>query len=643
MNMLQEYDGRYLRSGEIIYRVVGRIKGRPAVRLDLDGTVSEITLEEFHHQISLGNVSEGQEPVFNDRLMTAEEASEAEFRKFILERAERYQELGYKWCEIREELKAEVEREPRFASRAGKLPSVRTIQNYRKQHAEKGSLALMDKRSMSGNRTVRYDDLFREIVLEVLEESYLGTDRMTEAALARTVRAKYLREFKRQFPDAEPGPYRLKSVRSVMDRYIPHADVLKSRLGKSARQRQLQAARFQIVEHAYERIEIDSTQADIWVIYDGNLVRVWITMAIDAATGFIVGLLVSLNSPTAMATATVLYEAMTGNDDEFFDRHGIQNRVRVAGYPMTVVADQGSENSGEVIDLLLSSTAIELQKNIPGHPEKKPFVERAFGTMKDFVTQLDGATKTRELSSKERHDRAKAEACWTFEEFEKKLQVWRYDVYGCLIRRKVQSPLKRPETPTESWHRLRNEAYVPEPPSKQKLAQIFYCQVERRTVHNYGIEVGYVQYSSWELREIKRNTKGTLEVEVRVNPADIREVAVIHPKTGEIIYVPAKDPDLPAISTTERDRIIALNRRDADECLSAREILAALVAGKHHKPSKAVSKGLKERHAAQRGRRDAEIASNRSKARADVAVEASTEPSIPVIAPETRNRIKAWG
>ena len=295
---------------------------------------------------------------------------------------------------------------------------------------------------------------------------------------------------------------------------------------------------------------------------------------------------------------------------------------------MTVVADQGSENSGAVIDRLLNSTSIELQKNIPGHPEKKPFVERGFGTMKDFVTQLEGATKTRELCSTERHDKAKAEACWTFEEFEQKLQVWRYDVYGCLTRRKVQSPLKRPETPTESWHRLQNEAYVPEPPSKQQLAQMFYCHAEQRTVHNYGIEVGYVQYSSWELRDLKRNSKNTLEVEVRINPADIREIAVIHPKSREIIYVPAKDPDLPAISVAERDRIIALNRRDADECLSAREILAALVAGKHHKPSKAVSKGLKARHAAQRERRNAEIASSEKKARADVVSKVSSDPSI---------------
>ena len=94
-----------------------------------------------------------------------------------------------------------------------------------------------------------------------------------------------------------------------------------------------------------------------------------------------------------------------------------------SGYPLTVVADQGSENSGSIINRLLSTTTIELQKNIPGHPEKKPFVERVMSTLKNFVTKLDGATQTRELSPNDRYERAKSEACWTFDEFVQKVQV----------------------------------------------------------------------------------------------------------------------------------------------------------------------------------------------------------------------------
>lgn len=644
MNQLQAYDGRHLRNGETLYRVIGRVQGKPAVVLDLNGSQTSITLEDFHRQIALGNVSEGQEPVFCDRIMTDEEMSEAAYRKRILELVERYQELGLTWNEIRSAIGIELQKDSRFASRASKLPAVRTIQKYRTEYCAMGRLALVDKRDQSGNYTVRYDDILLEVVLDLLEESYLASDRMTMTDLVRQAQIKYLKRFSEDRPDEEPGNRGRKAVESILESYIPHSDVIKKRRGKrAARKALLQAGSFQKIDHAYDRVEVDSTQADIFVIYDGKLIRPWVTLVVDAATGFIVGLVVSLENPTGLTTATALYEAMTGNDEAFFDRFGIRNRVLVAGHPLTVVADQGSENSGSIINRLLSMTAIELQKNIPGHPEKKPFVERAMSTLKTFVTKLDGATQTREMSTKDRYERAKAEACWTFDEFVQKVQVWRYDVYGVLPRRRVQSPLKRRESPIESWQRLSAEAYVPEPPSKQHLAQLFFHHAEKRTVHNYGIEVGYVQYSAWELRELKKNTKGKLEVEVRINPADIREIIVSHPKSGEAFYVPCKDPEMPAISVAERDRIVALNRRDPDDYLAASEVLAALVAGKHHKPSKATTKARKDRHAAQRKRRDAEITERSSGSSSPVPRNDASRPMMPVCAPKRRNRISARG
>jgi transposase InsO family protein len=640
MTILQKFDGRFLRDGETIYRVEGRIKNRPAVQLDLNGEKSEITVDYFHCQISLGNVSEGQEPVFSDRVMATKETSEAGFRERVLEFVDRYQEWGFTWQEILQKLGEDIRNDPRYSGYAAKIPRKRTIQLWRTNFAVKGSRALFDQRYQSGNHEPRYDEIFREIVLDLLDESYLSSDRMTMNDLANQAMTEYLRVYSQEHPKSQPGNCGRKAVVSILDRYVPHADVLKMRRGsKAARKALLQDARFQKIEHAYDRVEVDSTQADIFVLYDGKLIRPWVTMAIDAATGFIVGLTVSLDHPTSLTTAGVLYEAMTGNDEVFFDRYGIRNRVRVAGHALTVVADQGSENSGAIIDRLLSTTAIELQKNIPGHPEKKPFIERAMGTLKTFVTKLEGATQTRELDAKERYDRAREEACWSFEEFVQKVQVWRYDYYGALPRRRVQSPLKRRESPIESWHRLSLEAYVPEPPSKQKLSQMFFCQAVRRTVHRYGIEVGYVQYSSSQLRHLERNSRGRLEVEVRINPADIRKVLIVHPNSGEAIYVPCKDPDMPAISVAERDRILALIRRDRSDALEAHEVLAALVSGRHHKPSKATTKGAKQRHAAQRKKRDDDIV-NRHRRPQGPTVEAEDQsPALPVFEPKRRNQI----
>lgn len=644
MNQLQAYDGRHLRNGDTLYRVIGRVQGKPSVVLDLNGMKTEISLEDFHRQIALGNASEGQEPVFCDRVLNDNEVSEAAFRRRVLELVDRYQELGLKWDEVMDAIRINLQQDPHFASRASNLPAVRTIQKYRKDYCAMGQLGLVDKREQSGNFTVRYDEVFLGVVLDLLEDSYLTSDRMNMTELVRQSRLKYLKRFSEERPGEKPGNHGEKAVRSIIDRYIPHSDVIKRRLGKkAARKALLQAGSFQMIHHAYDRLESDSTQADIYVIYDGKLIRPWVTIVVDAATGFIVGLVVSLENPTGLTTATALYEAMTGNDEEFFDRFGIVNRVYVAGHPLTVVADQGSENSGSIINRLLSTTAVELQKNTPGHPEKKPFVERAMSTLKTFVTKLEGATQTQELSTNERYERAKAEACWTFDEFVQKLQVWCYDVYGVTPRRRVQSPLKRRESPIESWCRLSTEFHVPEPPRKQQLTQMFFHHADKRTVHKYGIEVGYVQYSSKELRMLEKDATAKLVVEIRINPADIREIIVSHPKSGEAFYVRCKDPDMPAISVAERDRIIALNRRDPDDYLSAAEVLAALVEGKHHKPSKATTKGRKEQNAAQRKRRDDEIMNRSNKPNSTTPSGNVSNPTMPVLAPQRRNQISTRG
>lgn len=100
---------------------------------------------------------------------------------------------------------------------------------------------------------------------------------------------------------------------------------------------------------------------------------------------------------------------------------------------------------------------------------------------------------------------------------------------------------------------------------------------------------------------------------------------------------------MPAISVAERDRIIALNRRDPDDYLAASEVLAALVEGKHHKPSKATTKARKDRHEAQRKRRDAEISDRSNGSNRPVAKGIVTPPTMPVFAPNRRNRISTRG
>lgn len=643
MTIVQKVDGRHLRKDDEVYTVIGRVPGMSAVRIELDGVQSQITLEDFHAAIARGDVSDAQEPVFDGCVFTPEERSEAAYRKRLLEIVECCQSRGLKWPQIIETTQKQLEEEGYFAAYAAEMPAVRTIQHWRKRVHLKGHSGLVDSRSSeSGNRTARHDEDFEQIVLDIVEEQYVRSDRVTVTYVANTARAKYLKLCDKE--GRKPKPCGRRSVEAIIRSFVVHEDALKTRMGAdAARPILLQAGRFQRIDYAYDRIEIDSTLADIFVIYEGNLIRPWVTLAIDAATGFIVGMVVSLANPSGATTVAALYEAMTGQDDDFFDLHGIKNRVQVRGNPLTVVADQGSENSGDIVNRLLEVTGVELQKNIPGRPEKKPFVERSMGTLRNFVTQLPGAAQTRQMPAQTRTAKAMKEACIDFDDFVSRLQRWRFDIYGQLPRRRVQSPLRRQESPTEAWNRLLTLAHVPEPLSRNELIRMFYCVRETRCLFRYGIEVGRVQYWSWDLAQIQRNSPTTVEVEVWTNPADIRSVIVVHPDSGRPLMVRCKDPEMPPLTAVERDRLLSLNRLDPDAALSAYEALAALVEGFHHAPRKSRSKVAKGKEEAKRLHRDKEIIRN-SQARA--VHEDLIEPSTAMLSievPTKRNKIAKRG
>ncbi|MBY6159429.1 DDE-type integrase/transposase/recombinase [Mameliella alba] len=643
MTIVQKVDGRHLLKDGKIYRVIGRVPGRAAVCIELNGEKAEISLEQFHEEITLGNVSEGQMPEFDAHILDSDDKSEVAFRKRLLALVDGYQSLGMAWPEIVEATRQQLEAEGQFASRSTNMPSIRTIQNWRKRVHQNGASALVDSRSLnSGNRIPRHEPEFEEIVLDIINEQYVKSDRVTVTYVAKNARAKYIAQCAAQ--GRKPGPCGRKSVVAIIRKNVVHEDALKSRLGASAaRPILLQARQFQSIEYAYDRIEVDSTRADIFVHFDGHQFRPWVTLAIDAATGFIVGMVVSLASPTGSSTVAALYEAMTGQDEAFFDRHGIKNRVRISGNPLTVVADQGSENGGDIVNRLLDVTHIELQKNIPGHPEKKPFVERAMGTLKNFVTQLPGATQTRQMPARTRTAKAIDEACLSFDDFVTYLQIWRFDIYGQEPRRRVQSPLRREETPTESWQRLLTQAFVPEPLSRNELVQMFFCFRVTRHLFRYGIEVGRIQYWSWDLARIQRSRGETVELEVWTNPADIRSVIVVDPDTGKPITVYCKDPEMPPLTAEERDRILASNRRDPDEFLSAYETLAALVEGLHHEPKKKRTKMAMAGEQARRAHRDEEIVQRSKTQERTAKLVDQSKQTLTVQVPSRRNKISKRG
>ncbi|MCD9147192.1 MULTISPECIES: Mu transposase C-terminal domain-containing protein [Rhodobacterales] len=643
-----EYDGRKLALNGEVHEVLGKVNGSAAYRLrSPKGIEHEIPEADFRTFVAQGFVSDTsagqQEQVL---LISGEHQRELRFRSGISREVIRMRDQGVAWSEIHKILRHRYADREEYDWRKKGFPTVRTLQIWLKLWLQGGEPNLLEKSGNSGNYLPRHDHVFDDIVHDLLEKSYIASDRYTIKSLTAEAGSIYTARCEEN--GMKPSPHGEKVVRTIVKR-LPHADIIKARIGgPEGRRAVLQAAEFQTVTAPLERVELDCTVADIFVVDEEWVVlgRPTICAAIDCATGVIVGITVSLEDPNSIMVAKTLKETMTVKDAAFFEKHDIEYPMQTCGRLRVVVTDQGSENSGELIEACLKNASFELRKNIPGQPDRKPFIERFFLELNRFLRTLPGATQTDLIGAKERTKKAQREAQLTCQDLESAIQKWRYDVYARKSRKRIQSALRTREAPYDCWQRLAEEHLIIEPPSRHQLRQMFYLRKGTRKVQRYGIEYEKIQYSSPELREYVKSVGPGQLVDISIDPTDIREIAVSDPTTGHTFFVSAKDPDMPAITFEELKRIRTKLGHDAAQDLSASEILAAISNGHAIKVRKPGTK-LKEakRSAVQKGRTSEIVRNSRrstSKSESVIEVQLPTRPlERPAILPTVRQRTKS--
>jgi transposase InsO family protein len=430
-------------------------------------------------------------------------------------------------------------------------PSRRTVFLWRQMDQDDVSQPLVPKVHLRGNTESRHTEEFEEIVLDLLEEVFLRHDRISVTTL--TDKAATVYEDRCAERGAEPGPCGRQSVEAILKTMAVY-DILKRRLPPDEhRKRTLRAALFHSVKYPLDLVEIDCHTAKILLVDRQNRIvgRPTICAIIDVATGWILALVVSLTAPKGELVLRALKECLVPKNEAFFDRLGIENRTILAGIPKTISSDQGSENGGDAVEAFVVNSRSEWHKCMPKHPEDKPHIERFFRELKRFVCTLDGATESVLMKRRTRTELAEQEACLTVEEFDQMIQKWRYDVYGVKTRRRVASPLRVRESPIESWKRLEQTVLLPLPPTPEELRDMFMISETTRVLHKYGVEVGGFQYYSKDLEALIAELGDGQEVEVRYDPSDAREIAVLNPKTRTHFPVRSKDPTLLAVGFEE--------------------------------------------------------------------------------------------
>ncbi|SLN11014.1 Integrase core domain protein [Falsiruegeria litorea R37] len=368
-----------------------------------DGSKVVISNERFRDLIHAEMAFDPDEDTSaRNRMLDKKDQLELGFRKRILTAIRLLRGGGLTWTAAYNQLFLDFSSDTFAFHRVGGFPSLRTVKKWDTDDRNKGEAALRPQHKNKGNRTPRFDLLFENITLDILEERFLTSDRMSITKLCKLARAVYREKCKEL--DMKPGPCGHKSVKAIVQR-LPHADIVKLRLGSSeARKQYLLAMKLQEITVPLERVEADSTTLDVWCVDDeGDPVgRPMVCAAIDCATGVILGLQVAWGAPSSSLVARTIKEIFTPKSDAFFDRIGIQNRFQAIGIPQQIVSDQGTENSGPLIASFLSSATLDWSKCVPGQPDRKPFIERLMLELSRFITQFQGASQTSEIGAQKR-------------------------------------------------------------------------------------------------------------------------------------------------------------------------------------------------------------------------------------------------
>ncbi|GAA6191163.1 hypothetical protein NBRC116597_10820 [Phaeobacter sp. NW0010-22] len=132
-------------------------------------------------------------------------------------------------------------------------------------------------------------------------------------------------------------------------------------------------------------------------------------------------------------------------------------------------------------------------------------------------------------------------------------------------------------------------------------------QAVTRKAQRYGIPYRGVTYHSPELASYLKRIGVPTEVDIRIDPNDIREIAVLDYLSGEHFFVPTKYEECPALSFDELARLRKETFTPEDEELKEKALIAAMALHLFEEEPKARTKTAKSKEKAAKEHRRQDI------------------------------------
>lgn len=313
---------------------------------------------------------------------------------------------------------------------------------------------------------------------------------------------------------------------------------------------------------ALEVVQIDHTVCDV-IIVDCEqrkpIGRPVLTLAIDAHTRVVLGMLLSLEAPSSLSVGLCLQHAVFPKD-HWLQELGVATGTWPGfGVPKALHVDNAKEFHAQALERGCHRYRIELIYRPIGDPKVGGTIERVIGTFMGRVRLIPGATFCKVLRGRPR--RAERLARFTLPE------LYQY-LAGEVAQYHLRPHRSLDTSPKLAWERawkINSRRCYPELPEHSAAFLVQFLPLARRTVSREGIFLFGLRYQASVLHDL---VHPGLKRTVRYDP---RNLSVIYVECDDVkshLVVPLGQQTLPAFSIWEwreirKRRLVPLYPGDA--------------------------------------------------------------------------------
>jgi len=410
-------------------------------------------------------------------------------------------------------------------------------------------------RSGGGKGKGRLPEPVERIIRELLQKRFLTKQKRSLAAFHREV-AQACKTQKLPVPARNTVAQRIAGLHP--------AKIARSRGGQDAA-RPLQGAGGipPEVTMPLEQVQIDHTVIDLIVVDERDrqpIGRPYLTLAIDVFTRCVLGMVVTLEAPSAVSVGLCLAHAAC-DKRPWLEGLNVEMDWPMSGKPRLLYLDNAAEFKSEALRRGCEQHGIRLDYRPPGQPHYGGIVERIIGTAMQMIhDELPGTTFSNPGQRGE-YDSEKM-ATLTLRELERWLALAVGTYHGSVHNGLLQPPAAR-------WAEAVERVGVPAVVTRPTAFLADFLPVIRRTLTRTGFVIDHIHYYADALKPWIARRERLPAFLIRRDPRDISRIWVLEPEGQHYLEIHYRTLSHPAVTLWEQRQALAklrqLGREQVDE------------------------------------------------------------------------------